>query len=122
MPDIVLKELQEQIADFHNRWQTATVVNQQQAETLAAAQAAIAKLREALTELQEYFELGTVGNEFVTKALDIPTDTTALQERLKDERKKCIDALWNVEVTGLAAASLPQGPCGLPGYATEVEE
>ena len=24
----------------------------------------------------------------------------------------------NVEVTGLAAASLPQGPCGLPGSAT----
>jgi hypothetical protein len=27
------------------------------------------------------------------------------------------DELHNVEVTGLAAASLPQGPCGLPGSA-----
>jgi len=58
-------------------------------EQLAAAQATIAKLRGVFTDLQEYFELGTVGSEIVTNALAIPSDTTALQERLAAERERC---------------------------------
>ena len=35
----------------------------------------------------------------------------AMEDALRERRK------GNAEVIGLAAASLPQGPCGLPGYA-----
>lgn len=104
MPDIVLKELQEQVADFHNRWQTAMTVNQQQAETIAAAQATNERLREALQKghRQLIYKLGGTYKDgyggsdrdaeaavLMYEALALPNDTTALDARLAAERERC---------------------------------
>ena len=59
------------------------------AHQLAAKDAVIERLRNALEDCQKYLASDWTHVTAATEALAIPNDDSALQERLKEERERC---------------------------------
>lgn len=104
-----IADLERQVAaltnekDIRQRSCEALVIcNKELNEQLAAAQAVNEKLRELLAEIEQMPILGW-HKGVASKALALPSDTTALQARLAEEREKCALKASNICVEAVEA-------------------
>ena len=85
-------DLTKERSALQDKLNAVVTVGIREREQLVAAQAREAKLREALIHIRDTSGLRTGTNVFhleIQKVLALPTDDSALMERLKEERERC---------------------------------